>query len=102
MENIITLFVGLLLLAMGYFIGIRQKINLVHSYHHKNVAQADKPAFCRRVGLGNAIIGAAILCVPVLRPVVGVTVALGLAGVAAVMAGALVISTIIRYNGSLF
>lgn len=102
MGTLVLAAVGLLLLAMGYFIGVKQNINLVHSYHHHRVAQQDQPVFCRRVGLGNAILGGAILAVPVLRPLIGQTAALSIAGVCAVAAGVLVISTIIKYNHGLF
>lgn len=102
MELIVLLFVGCLLLGMGYAIGVKGKISLVHSYHYKNVAEGDKPAFCKRIGLGNAIIGLAILSIPLLRPILGETISLAIAGIAAVAAGVLVIATIIRYNGSLF
>lgn len=102
MDSLVPVFVGIVLLGMGYFIGVKQKISLVHSYHYKNVAEEDKPDFCKKVGLGNALIGIAVLCVPVLRPLIGETAALAIAGVTAVAAGALVISTIIKYNHSLF
>ena len=102
MDTLIPVFVGIALVGMGYFIGVKQKISLVHSYHYKNVAEEDKPNFCKKVGLGNALIGIAVLCVPVLRPLVGETAALAIAGVTAIAAGALVISTIIKYNHSLF
>lgn len=102
MDSLVPIFVGIVLLGMGYFIGVKQKISLVHSYHYKNVAEEDKPDFCKKVGLGNALIGIAVLCVPVLRPLIGATAALAIAGVTAVAAGALVISTIIKYNHSLF
>lgn len=102
MDSLVTAFVGLVLLGMGYFIGVKQKIGLVHSYHYKNVAEEDKPDFCKKVGLGNVIIGIAVLCVPVLRPQIGESAALAIAGVAAVGAGVLVISTILKYNHSLF
>ena len=102
MDSLVPVFVGIVLLGMGYFIGVKQKISLVHSYHYKNVAEADKPDFCKKVGLGNAVIGFAVLCVPVLRPLIGENAALAIAGVAAVAAGVLVISTIIKYNHSLF
>lgn len=102
METVIMLFVGIMLLVMGYFIGVKQKINLVHSYHYKNVAEEDKPAFCKKIGLGNAIIGGAVLSIPMLRPFLGVNASLAIAGIAAVASMVLVISTIIRYNRTLF
>lgn len=102
MDMLVFILVGTLLLALGYFIGVRQKINLVHSYHHRKVAQQDRPRFCKRVGLGNAIIGGAILSIPVLRPLIGENAALAIAGIAAVAAGILVFATIIKYNHGLF
>ena len=102
MEIFIQLFVGLVLLVLGYFIGVKQKISLVHSYHYKNVTEGDKTAFCKGVGIGNAIIGGAILSGLVLRPLLGQTAAFTIVGIAAVVAGVIVISTILRYNHTLF
>ena len=101
MGTLVLAAVGLLL-AMGYFIGVKQNINLVHSYHHHRVAQQDQPVFCRRVGLGNAILGGAILAVPVLLPALGLMATFCIAGIGAVAGIALVISTIIKYNHGLF
>lgn len=102
METIILIAVGLLLLILGYLIGIKQKINLVHSYHYKRVAEEDKPIFCRKIGLGNAIIGGAILLIPLLTILIGAAAALIIAGIASIVAGYIVISTIIKYNKGLF
>ena len=102
MRTMIICFAGILLLGMGYFIGVKQKIQLVHSYHYKNVSEQNRPSFCKGVGLGNAIIGGAILSVPVLQPLLGVTIALAIAGAAAVIGGIIVVRTIVKYNHSLF
>lgn len=102
MSTVILCFAGILLLTMGYFIGVKQKIQLVHSYHYKNVSEQDRPSFCKEVGLGNAIIGGAILSVPVLQSLLGVTIALVIAGVTAVIAGIIVFRAILKYNHSLF
>ncbi|MGN0686582.1 MAG: DUF3784 domain-containing protein [Oscillospiraceae bacterium] len=102
MQDIIPIAVGITLLIFGYLIGIKKKIRLVHSYHYKRVAEQDKPAFCRGVGLGNAIIGLAALLVPVLTRLIGEDTALIIAAVAAVIALVIVFFTIIRYNRGLF
>ncbi|MGN0696719.1 MAG: hypothetical protein ACI4J5_08150 [Oscillospiraceae bacterium] len=102
METIILVAAGLLLLAFGYLIGIKHKIDLVHSYHYKRVKEEDKPDFCRKIGLGNAIIGGAILLIPLLTVLIGAAAALIIAGIASAAAGYIVISTIIKYNKGLF
>lgn len=102
MDTLVFILVGALLLALGYLIGIKGKINLVHSYHYRRVAAQDRPIFCKKVGLGNAVIGGAILSIPVLRPLIGQSAALAIAGIAAAAAGVLVFATIIKYNHGLF
>lgn len=72
------------------------------SFWEEDHAEQDRPVFCKRIGPGNAIIGGGILAVPVLRPLIGPSTALTIAGIAAVAAGVLVISTIIKYNHGLF
>ena len=102
MSTVILCLVGILLLGMGCFIGVKQRIELVHSYHYENVSEQDRPSFCKRVGLGNAVIGGAILAVPVLRPLLGETIAIAISGATAVIAGAAVVRAILKYNRSLF
>ncbi|MGN0691414.1 MAG: hypothetical protein ACI4K7_03600 [Oscillospiraceae bacterium] len=102
METVILIAVGFLLLILGYLIGVKQKINLVHSYHYKRVKEEDKPVFCRKIGLGNAIIGGAILMIPLMTVLIGAAAALVIAGIASLAAGCIVISTIIKYNHGLF
>lgn len=101
-ETVVMIFVGIVLIVMGYLIGIKGKISLIHFYHYKRVAEEDKPILCKKVGLGNLMIGAAILLVPLLKGLVGETIALTIAGVTAVVAVIIVIAAIIKYNHGLF
>ena len=62
--------IGLVFVIMGYLIGIKEKISLLHNYHYKNVSGEDKTAFCRLSGMGIALIGVGLLVTAV---IIGVT-----------------------------
>ena len=45
LELIVLLIIGIIFLIVGWFIWKREKINLIHDYHYKNVADADKKEY---------------------------------------------------------
>ncbi len=102
MENIITVLVGIILIVFAYLIGVRKKINLVHSYHYKNVSENDKPSFCKGVGLGNLIIGIGLVLFPLYYKIFGENLALCIGAVFIAAGAAAALSTIKKYNGGLF
>lgn len=102
MENVITGAVGVLLIVLGYFIGVRRSIKLVHSYHYKRVPQKDIPSFCKGVGLGNLIVGIGLVIFPIVNIIIGEIVALRIVVVLLVIGLIIAISTIIKYNKWLF
>ena len=53
--------VGLVCVVLGLLIWKKQKIDLLHHYHHDKVSEENKPAFCKRTGLGVLLMGAGIL-----------------------------------------
>ena len=57
---IIELAVGLLCIVFGLLIWKKQKVNLVHNYHYKNVNKDDIPAYTRLFGIGMLLIGGGI------------------------------------------
>lgn len=57
---IVELAVGLLCIILGLLLWIRQKVSLIHDYHHKNVKKEDVPAYTRLMGIGLILIGAGI------------------------------------------
>ena len=46
LELIVLLIIGIIFLIVGWSIWKREKINLIHDYHYKNVAEADKRVYC--------------------------------------------------------
>ena len=59
--SIVLGLVGALLIIIGYLIGVKEKINLLHDYHYAKVKQEDKKVFCTLCGIGLALIGVGIL-----------------------------------------
>lgn len=94
MENVLRIVIGLGFLVLGYFLGVKQKISLLHSYHYKRVMEEDKPIVCKWSGIGVTIVGVGILLMPLLGETVGSIVALlGLVPS---------LGVIIKYNHGLF
>ena len=58
--------VGILCVVIGYLIGKKEKISLLHDYHYEKVAEEDKPAFCKLMGLAVTAIGISLLITGVL------------------------------------
>ena len=60
--GVIVLFaVGALCVVLVLVIWKKQKVSLVHDYHHQNVREEDLPAYCKQVGVSLIFIGAAIV-----------------------------------------
>ncbi|MBR5451413.1 MAG: hypothetical protein IKV36_00270 [Clostridia bacterium] len=55
-----TIALGILLIVLGYF-NTKGNITAIHSYHRKRVTEEDRIPFGKRVGIGNIIIGIAII-----------------------------------------
>ncbi|MFI3313113.1 MAG: DUF3784 domain-containing protein [Eubacteriales bacterium] len=53
--------VGGLCIWLGHLIKTRQKIGLIHDYHHRNVEKEDVPAYCGEMGKAMYIIGGTIV-----------------------------------------
>ena len=61
LELIVLLIIGIIFLIVGWFIWKREKINLIHDYHYKNVAETDKKEYTALMGKGAIIIGIGII-----------------------------------------
>ncbi len=98
---IVDLAVGLTLIALGIVIWKKRKITLLHSYHYKNVKEADIPAYARGIGLGLCLVGGGICLTGILdlfySPLWWVPLAAG------IIAGIVTMHrTQKKYNGSWF
>ena len=65
-ETIITLPTGVLFIVFGVLLWKRQKIRLIHDYHHKNVKPDDIKAYTALWGVGMVILGVCICLVGII------------------------------------
>ena len=101
-EVIVYLAVGALLIVLGLLTWKKQKINILHEYHYKNVKPQDVPAYTRQAGIGQIIIGAGLCVTGVVRFFVRKPAFL-LALVPGFVIGLIVLHRAqMRYNGSWF
>lgn len=59
--EIIVVGVGVVFIILGYLVWKREKINVLHSYHYRNVSPANKKVFCKMTGQGLILIGSGLL-----------------------------------------
>ena len=52
LEFIVLSVIGIVFFIIGWLIWKWEKINLIHNYHYKNVAEADKKAYTALMGKG--------------------------------------------------
>ncbi len=101
-EWIVEGVLGLFILYMGYQIGWKENLRLLHGYHYRNVSDADKKPFARKMGVGNMLVGAGILAMPLGNLAFGHDIGYYAGIVLALVGVCLMIWTVIRYNGTLF
>ena len=59
--EIIVIGVGVIFMILGYLVWKREKINILHSYHYRNVSPGNKKVFCKMTGEGLILIGSGLL-----------------------------------------
>lgn len=67
MYMITSILVAILFLVLAYLVGEKKKINIIHSYHYRNVKDEDKPAYCKEFGKGLNIIGISSVLIAILE-----------------------------------
>ena len=70
-SGIILLAVGAVFIGLGWAIWKKQKISLVHDYHYNRVSDENKPAFCRKIGIGMTVIGTGMLITGIVTMLTG-------------------------------
>ena len=60
-ELFFLLIVGILFFCLGWEIWKKEKISLIHDYHHKKVKDSDKKAYTTIMGKSLLIIGVGII-----------------------------------------
>ena len=58
---VVDIAVGLLCIVLGFLIWKKQKINILHDYHYRNVKEEDKPAYTRLMGIGTMLVGVGVV-----------------------------------------
>lgn len=99
---IVLLIIGLLLLLMGLFLYRDEKIDFIHSYHHKNVAEKDKGRFCRRIGVGLGIAGLGVMAWGFVNYFAKVDWGVAFMIIGLVAGLWLIIGTVKKFNGTVF
>lgn len=59
-EYIIPIIIGVIVILLGVE-NLRGNISTLHSYHRKRVAEEDKAAYGKEVGLGTILVGSALI-----------------------------------------
>ena len=59
--------IGLVLIVLGFLTWKKQTTAFLHSYHYKNVKEEDVPAYTKRMGVGQILIGAGFCLTGVLK-----------------------------------
>ena len=94
--------VGIVLIVFGFLTWKKQTVAFLHRYHYKNVKEEEIPAYTKRMGIGQIIIGTAFCLAALLRFLSKRTAsrAVFLSGLAAGLV--LIMKAQSRHNGSLF
>ena len=90
--------VAIALIVIGYLIGVKKKITLLHDYHYTNVSNDKKGVFCSLSGLGIAFIGVGLLVTAVMLAISDSALSFIAFGVGFVLGIALLIYAGNKYN----
>lgn len=66
-DLIILLLVSCIFFVLAYIIGVKGKINLIHSYHYKYVKDEDKKAYAKIFGKGMNVMASGLLITSILQ-----------------------------------
>ncbi|MBO4785018.1 MAG: DUF3784 domain-containing protein [Lachnospiraceae bacterium] len=89
---------GMVFIVLGIMIGIRQKMNLIISYHCDKVSEENKKAYCNSFGLGMFFIGIGFAITGILSVILQSLFALIPMAVGLVLGIAFLLGAIIKYN----
>ena len=90
--------VGLLLLALGWMIWKKERIDLLHDYHRNRVSEEDKKRFCTLCGMGIGVIGLGMLLTAVLFAATGKLWSLFAFVLGFLVGIVMLIGTMVKYN----
>lgn len=95
-------FVSALAFVFAYLIGVKKKINLLHSYHIKRIKEEDIPIFAKKIGAGTLVMGLGLFIVPILRMLFNIHKGYIIGMTLAFFATVYTLSVIKKYNKGLF
>ena len=93
---------GFLCLGVGLALWKKQKIELIHDYHTRNLKPEDVPAYARLMGFGMMSIGAGILLTAVIALLLGAAPGWIALPLGFLLGFALIRKAQKRYNGGYF
>lgn len=67
---IIVALIGVVFVVLGYLLGKKEYISLLHSYHYDKVKEEDKKAFCAISGLGIGSTGVGMVVTGLLLTII--------------------------------
>lgn len=97
-EFIILFLVGTAFVIVGWLIWKKEKITLIHNYHHDKVSEEDKGAYTALTGKGALIIGAGIIVTGLVDLITGTGWGWIVFGISFSAGLALMITAGLRYN----
>ncbi|BCN31477.1 DUF3784 domain-containing protein [Anaeromicropila herbilytica] len=56
-ELIMMSSLGILIIIIGWLIWVKERINLIHDYHHTKVSEEDKKPYTTLMGKGTCLMG---------------------------------------------
>ncbi len=101
-ELILLCILGFLFFCLGLFIWKKEAAFLIHSYHHKNVKEHDKKAYCEKMGKGLCLIAIGTMFTGLINYFTNTFWGWLLFGVCFIVAFAMFHLAQMKYNGSWF
>ena len=101
-ELFFLLIVGILFFCLGWEIWKKEKISLIHDYHHKKVKDSDKKAYTTIMGKSLLIIGVGIILTGVIDFITHTLYGWWIFGIAFCIRLIIIVYAQVKYNHGLF
>ena len=101
-ELFFLLIVGILFFCLGWEIWKKEKISLIHDYHHKKVKDSDKKAYTTIMGKSLLIIGVGIILTGVVDFITHTLYGWWIFGIAFCIGLIIIVYAQVKYNHGLF
>lgn len=101
-EFIGEILLGVFIIFIGYQIGYKGNIRLVHSYHYGNIEPKDIKQFTKKMGIGTMCVGIGIILMPIINCLIGYELGYYFGLVLVIIGVIMMMHTILKYNRVLF